>query len=183
MRNWRIERETYPGERRATPAGAATIGIQFISVWPIDVRIFRSEGPGQPLNEADEALARLAGHVGNFALPARPVPPCGHTPFITWKTDSVCRIRANPLAEFKDVEFRMDAPAAKSVKLVADFTDWEKSPLDMIRSHDGEWFTIVPLLPGNYAYRFLVDGRWFDDAHSERRASDSFGGSDTVLDV
>ncbi len=63
----------------------------------------------------------------------------------------------------KITEFHLEAPFAESVKLAADFTEWEKFPLDMMKSEDGLWFITVPLPPGPCLYRFIVDGRWYDD--------------------
>jgi hypothetical protein len=80
-------------------------------------------------------------------------------------------------------EFHLQAPTACSVKLAADFTDWEKHPLDLIKSEDGVWFTLVPLSPGQYAYRFIVDGQWRDDPHPARRAPNPFGSVNAVVVV
>ena len=92
-------------------------------------------------------------------------------------------IYENPLEGLRNTEFRMEAPAAKTVKLAGDFTEWEKSPLDMVQSYDGTWFTIVPLLPGTYTYRFIVDGQWLDDPHSAKHVPNPFGSEDAVMSV
>jgi hypothetical protein len=65
--------------------------------------------------------------------------------------------------KLKIMAFHLEAPFAESVKLAADFTGWEKFPLDMMKSEDGLWFITVPLPPGPCSYRFIVDGRWYDD--------------------
>jgi hypothetical protein len=75
----------------------------------------------------------------------------------------------------KLVEFSLAKPDAKMVQLAADFTDWESSPIDMIRFDDGVWSTTVPLPAGIYAYRFLVDGHWHDDPRAIRRENTSAG--------
>jgi len=88
------------------------------------------------------------------------------------------------LIELKRTEFHLSAPFATSVKLAADFTDWEKFPLNMIKSADGVWYTVVPLPPGHYSYRFIVDGEWWDDPSPIRRLQDnSFGGANTMVEV
>jgi hypothetical protein len=92
-------------------------------------------------------------------------------------------IYENPLEGLRNTEFRMEAPAAKSVKLAGDFTEWEKAPLDMVQSYDGTWFTIVPLLPGTYSYRFIVDGQWLDDPQCAKHVPNPFGSEDAVLSV
>ena len=70
----------------------------------------------------------------------------------------------NPsLVELKQIEFHLAAPFAGSVKLAADFTDWEKFPPDMMKSENDVWHAVVPLPAGSYSYRFIVDGEWCDD--------------------
>lgn len=95
----------------------------------------------------------------------------------------VAHIYENPLEGLRNTEFRMEAPEATSVKLAGDFTEWEKAPLDMVQSYDGTWFTIVPLLPGTYSYRFIVDGQWLDDPHCAAHVPNPFGSEDAVMSV
>lgn len=102
---------------------------------------------------------------------------------LTTKRERVCQGPDSPLKGLKNTEFHLEAPAAKSVKLAADFTDWEKSPLDLIRSEAGLWFAIVPLLPGSYTYRFIVDGQWYDDPQPARRKVNPFGTTNAVVNV
>ncbi|HEX9048501.1 MAG TPA: isoamylase early set domain-containing protein [Verrucomicrobiae bacterium] len=83
----------------------------------------------------------------------------------------------------KKVQFVLDAPAASSVKLAADFTEWEKSPVEMLHSNDGKWSAEIPLPPGQYAYRYIVDGQWFDDPASTRHAPNPFGSENAVITV
>jgi 1,4-alpha-glucan branching enzyme len=87
------------------------------------------------------------------------------------------------LIELKQIEFTFEAPRAKSVKLAADFTDWEKYPLDMIQSENGVWFIVVPLAPGNYSYRFIVDGQWCDDPRSNLHIQNPFGTNNAIRQV
>jgi hypothetical protein len=83
----------------------------------------------------------------------------------------------------KKTEFSLKAPTAKSVKLVADFTDWEKAPLDMEHLGQGLWSIAVPLQPGHYVYRYLVDGQWCDDPKSNRRIANAYGTLNAVIEV
>lgn len=88
------------------------------------------------------------------------------------------------LIELKPTEFHLEVPFAKSVKLAADFTEWEKFPLDMIKSEDGVWYTTVPLPPGHYSYRFIVDGEWCDDpCLIHRLHKNPFGRANAVMKV
>lgn len=78
-------------------------------------------------------------------------------------------------SDLKLVAFSLNMPTAKRVQLSADFTDWDTSPLDMIRFADGVWSTTVPLPVGVYAYHFLVDGSWHGDPQAGWGTSNSKG--------
>jgi hypothetical protein len=82
-----------------------------------------------------------------------------------------------------ETEFQLEAPQAGSVKLAADFTDWEKSPLDMTKSEGGVWHAVIPLPPGDHSYRFIVDGQWCDDPHPAFCVSNPFGTTNAVVTV
>lgn len=77
-------------------------------------------------------------------------------------------------------EFALNAPGAKTVCLVGDFTQWEKHPVPMKKNRAGLWKTQVPLQPGTYHYRYLVDGEWCDDPKCTLHAPNPFGTEDDI---
>ena len=83
----------------------------------------------------------------------------------------------------RQTEFHLRAPKARSVKLAADFTSWEKSPMEMTRDEEGLWFASVSLLPGEYAYRFIVDGEWSDDPLAFQSLPNPYGSVNSVRRV
>lgn len=85
--------------------------------------------------------------------------------------------------ERKKVEFSFKSSTARSVKLAGDFTDWESHALDMRHKEDGSWFATVPLAPGSYSYRFIVDGQWVDDPMSNLHMPNPFGTENAVVHV
>lgn len=89
-------------------------------------------------------------------------------------------IRPGPL---KLVEFSVALPEAEIVQLAADFTDWDQAPLDMVRFEGGVWSTTVPLAAGIYPYRFLVDGRWYDDPRALRKKPGSLRATKAFVQV
>ena len=91
--------------------------------------------------------------------------------------------KANLPRATRKVELILNAPSANSVKLTADFTEWEKCPLDMMRDEDGMWSRVIPREPGQYSYRFIVDGKWCDDPRSTQRVPNAFGSENAVLVV
>ncbi|MBI5882799.1 MAG: glycogen-binding domain-containing protein [Elusimicrobia bacterium] len=57
------------------------------------------------------------------------------------------------------VEFVLSAPKAKEVRLAGDFTQWERGAVPMHPRPGGRWEVLIPLPPGMYHYRFMVDGK------------------------
>ncbi len=72
---------------------------------------------------------------------------------------------------------------AKTVKLVGDFTQWQEQAIALQKEDDGIWRTTLKLEPGEYHYRFLVDGEWFDDEGCDYYAPNPYGGRNAVRQV
>jgi hypothetical protein len=72
---------------------------------------------------------------------------------------------------------------AKSVQIAGDFNDWGKSPINMVPDGNGQWSAVVPLKPGQYAYRFIVDGKWCDDPNCNQRVANGFGSENSLIKV
>jgi 1,4-alpha-glucan branching enzyme len=79
--------------------------------------------------------------------------------------------------------FAFSAPAASSVQLVGDFTQWREKPINLQKGRDGVWQTTVQLPPGAHHYRFLVDGQWRDDPECALRTPNPFGGENMMRQV
>lgn len=79
--------------------------------------------------------------------------------------------------------FSFRAPGATSVQLVGDFTHWQKEPINLRQGADGVWHVSVQLKPGEYHYRFLLDGQWQDDPECTLRVANPFGGENMIRNV
>jgi hypothetical protein len=123
-------------------------------------------------NDVFDASRRFSRSAGNRARP-----------IATSKNNGARKPAGRLQAELKNVEFHLEAPAAVAVKLAADFTDWEKFPLDMIKTENGVWSIFVPLRPGNYSYRFIVDGNWCDDPDAGLYEFNPFGTVNAMVKV
>ncbi|HEU6448514.1 MAG TPA: isoamylase early set domain-containing protein [Verrucomicrobiae bacterium] len=160
-------------------AFATNINVQFIFSSPQNLTIkkimkFKPDEPRTPsTKETDEIVPRLPPEP-NMHSAARHANDKDKKPPIPFNTLP---------PHLKNMEFFLEAPMARSVKLAADFTDWDRFSLDMIQAIDGVWWTIVPLLPGKYTYRFIVDGHWCDDPRNPLRVPNPFGTSNAVVDV
>lgn len=84
---------------------------------------------------------------------------------------------------FKKQTFRLEAPEAKKVLLVGDFTDWQQQAILMKKGSDGIWTTSVGLPPGTHHYLFIVDGEWRDDPDCPLRVPNPFGTQNMVRQV
>jgi 1,4-alpha-glucan branching enzyme len=79
--------------------------------------------------------------------------------------------------------FRFAAPAAKSVLLVGEFTDWHQHGIPMQKDSNGTWTANVALSPGTHRYRFIVDGQWRDDPECKSRVPNPFGTEDMLREA
>ncbi len=62
--------------------------------------------------------------------------------------------------ELKPTRFTCHAPDAQTVFLAGTFNNWDPAGTPMRRSSAGEWTVELPLAPGRYEYKFIVDGVW-----------------------
>jgi 1,4-alpha-glucan branching enzyme len=81
--------------------------------------------------------------------------------------------------------FRYRNADAKWVYLVGDFNDWSPTADPMTDENaDGEWTLFYPLIPGSYAYKFLVDGKnWIADPTNPLGESDGFDGRNSIVKI
>lgn len=83
----------------------------------------------------------------------------------------------------KKETFQLIAPQAEEVLLLGTFTNWEEDPILLRHENDGMWKISLPLQPGRYEYRFMVDGQWRDDCKCGHRVWNAFGTQNCVRDV
>lgn len=82
------------------------------------------------------------------------------------------------------VQFLVEAPAAESVHLVGDFTEWQPTIALEDADGDGTWSGRVPLLPGVHEYMFVIDGSdWVTDPNAAGYQDDGFGQRNAVVAV
>ena len=84
----------------------------------------------------------------------------------------------------RDVLFCMRAPDAQRVTVVGEFNDWrqDNSP-DLERDDRGVWKGQLVLPPGNYQYKYLVDGKWCLDPDNPLRMVDKNGIVNSLVKV
>ncbi|HEY9175819.1 MAG TPA: isoamylase early set domain-containing protein [Verrucomicrobiae bacterium] len=82
---------------------------------------------------------------------------------------------ARELSEKTKVTFALHAPEAREVRLAGCFTQWEQAAKALRKQKDGTWKATIPLKPGTYEYRFMVDGQWRDDPNCTAYRPNTFG--------
>ncbi|MBI4358796.1 MAG: isoamylase early set domain-containing protein [Candidatus Omnitrophica bacterium] len=81
------------------------------------------------------------------------------------------------------IEFEYFAPQAKSVSLVGTFNNWNEKACPLRKDKGGRWRVTLPLQPGRYEYRFLVDGTWECDPEPKECVPNPFGSWNCVVSV
>lgn len=68
----------------------------------------------------------------------------------------------------------------KQVFISGTFNNWSTMQHEMHRTRGG-WITGIPLKPGKYLYKYIVDGRWLHDQENMLAMADGQGGYNSVV--
>lgn len=71
-------------------------------------------------------------------------------------------------------------PNARNVYIAGDFNDWKTSQLQMKKTPSG-WELPYVLGPGNYQYKFIVDGQWITDPANPNTVESKNGKKNSFL--
>jgi hypothetical protein len=168
--------------RRATSTGAVTW-------WSIEGRWWITSTFGlvgaagyQP---PDGSLRTPGGRFGKFGITAalprgRRPGSSAHFPATVAKAPGAAALATIRLPG-DSVEFRLSAPRAMQVELMADFTGW--TPLPLIPIEGGFWAVRQGLTPGRYAVNIRYDGGPWQPPPGLPVVEDEFGGNSGVVVV
>jgi 1,4-alpha-glucan branching enzyme len=81
------------------------------------------------------------------------------------------------------VTFSLENAEAKEVFLSGDFNNWRPEKHPMRKDKSGKWKKQLMLSPGNYEYKFLVDGQWKEDPENDRLHPNCFGTYNNIINV
>ena len=77
-----------------------------------------------------------------------------------------------------------DGDGVAQLSIAGDFNDWSRQATPMQRNDRlGIWEVCVPLAPGRYRYRLLVDGQWTSDPHNTYVETNPFGELNNIVEV
>jgi 1,4-alpha-glucan branching enzyme len=92
-------------------------------------------------------------------------------------------VKLEPAQELTKVKFRYLNPHATDVRLAGSFNNWDTTATPMEKRTEGHWETELKLSPGEYQYRYFVDGAWQDDPASSNTVQNPFGAYNSVIAV
>ncbi|RPJ42270.1 MAG: hypothetical protein EHM19_10660, partial [Candidatus Latescibacterota bacterium] len=91
---------------------------------------------------------------------------------------------AQPTPAEDGVRFSFRAPGASRVNLAGEMNAWSTSATPMTQESGDLWSVVVPLAPGVYRYKFVVDGNaWKEDPNNPTKVDDNYGGFNSLLVV
>ena len=82
--------------------------------------------------------------------------------------------------KIKETEFSLSAPQAQSVFVAGDFNQWNPSSHPLKMDAQGVWRILLILNPGQYEYRFFVDGEWQNHPNCISSGENPFGTSNSL---
>lgn len=74
--------------------------------------------------------------------------------------------------------------SAGQLRIAGDFNNWQ--PEQACMNHNSKldvWELCLPLPPGKYRYRLVVDGRWTSDPHNQQVEVNPYGELNSILEV
>ncbi len=83
------------------------------------------------------------------------------------------------------VRFLVKFPNASEVYVAGDFNNWTPgaTKLERVENRKGDWELFLPLKPGKYQYRYIVDGLWCHDPYNHLFEPNPFGGLNSVVEI
>ena len=82
-----------------------------------------------------------------------------------------------------EVVFAAKFDQARRVLIAGDFNSWSSVSTPLSNPVPGRWVARLPLTPGRYRYRFVVDGAWTNDPHNEQTEHNQFGELNNIVEV
>jgi chromosome partitioning protein len=84
----------------------------------------------------------------------------------------------------EEVIFSARFETAKRVLIAGDFNNWMPESTPMVKQPTpGKWTMSLPLRPGRYRYRFMVDGQWVTDPNNKYVETNQFGELNNIVEV
>lgn len=78
-------------------------------------------------------------------------------------------LKSRPVCKVKFIAPKPITEKGKKVFLAGEFNDWDCHVTELKKQKNGDYATTMDLQPGEYAYRFVVDGEiWENDYTADK---------------
>lgn len=141
-----------------------------------------------PLFAAGLALAACGGSTAT-SQPTGPAPVVVTTPPAgdgsAAAAPKITKPGPNVTPEGVVFNYKVDGKDRK-VYLAGNFNNWNPSDAQYLMKDDdgdGIYSITVKLAPGTYQYKYVIEGKWFQDTYAPGAAPDGFGGQNSQFDV
>ena len=75
-------------------------------------------------------------------------------------------------------------PRASTVQLAGDFNNWQPQNTSLEKiAENGIWQIKLPMSPGRYRYRLVVDGQWQQDPYNNQTEMNPYGEYNSIIEV
>ena len=134
----------------------------------------------QMVESLSKELEAISSSADELMAAAKPLP----------KTEEPVSVE-NKIADFYGVRQVNDAvmfvtlyPRASAVQVAGDFNNWQPQSTPMEKVADnGVWQLKLPLSPGRYRYRLVVDGQWQQDPYNNNTEMNPYGEYNSIIEV
>ena len=142
-----------------------------------------------PAAAAEFSTAAIAPRHAEFLGDIDPLPPIGPARAAAAGAVAEPKTTAQKIEDFYGVKqlggevlFNAKFAEAREVLVAGDFNGWQ--PITAMASRGpGEWTLKLPLRPGRYRYRLVVDGQWMTDPNNRYVEANQFGELNNVVEV
>lgn len=94
------------------------------------------------------------------------------------------RVEKLPQSDLFNVSFIFSSHPGQQVALTGSFNDWDPEKLIMVYQENIQGYQLeLQLPPGNYEYKFIVDGEWVTDLDNNNFSANDFGTLNSVLNI
>ena len=109
---------------------------------------------------------------------------CAATKVVAKKTAKSAPAKASAKPAAKTVTFTVHADKGKAVYLAGEFNKWDPSAKKMAyKAKEGVYAATVKLAPGEYQYKFIIDGTWCADPENVNSVQNDQGTFNSVITV
>ena len=105
-------------------------------------------------------------------------------PVVVAKKTTATAAKKATKCETKEVTFTVHADKGKNVFVAGEFNNWDATAKKMAyKAKEGVYSATMKLAPGDYQYKFVIDGTWCADPENVNSVANDQGTFNSVVSV